>query len=167
MPCHAILNQRARIAGSVPALLASPALLDALAQAIARLFEEPVAISSVTTGPTCWDAIYYGYLREHQIKQPWPTAQVDTRAGIDISGSRGCLRIEPDGTCHIRGGHNVGNYYSRPEAAALLPRAQALVQQFAVFAVQTLIARRLQALGTVESVGYNQGVTTITLNVNS
>lgn len=167
MPCHALLNQRARIAGSLRALLANPQLLDALAAAISRLFAEPVAISAVKVSPQRWDGIYLNYLRTRQIQQPWPTSQVDTREGIDISACRGCVRLEPDGTCHIRGGHDTSHYYTAAEAAALLPRAQALVQQFTVLAVQTLIAQRLRTLGKVEAVTADpQGVTTLTLNVN-
>lgn len=166
MPCHAILNQRAQVAGSVPALLAHPALLDALAQGVARLFGEPVAVSSAQAGPTYWDHVYYAYLRTHRIAQPWPTGQVDTRAGIDIGGTRGCLRLEPAGTVHMRGGYEPSRYYTPAEAARLLPQAQALVEQFSVLAVQALIAQRLRSLGTIESITAHQGATTITLNVN-
>jgi hypothetical protein len=166
MPCHAILNQRARISGSIAALLANPAMLDLVAKAIAQLFGEPLAISSVKENtPTHWGQVYINYLTTRQISQPWPTSSIDTSEGVDISSSRGCIRIQPDGTLHMRGGHNVSNYYSQAESEQLLAQIQPLVQQFTALAVQSLIAQRLRSVGQVESIGFANGVTTITLNL--
>jgi hypothetical protein len=159
MPCNAIIQQAAQLSLNPALITKHPAVIQLLADRIANLLANPVAVCPVNDWATTYLAGSYTGLHQDR-----PIDQLDLTSGVMFFSRQCAIAVYPDGRVQLRDGQFIGQRPANPDQ--LLQQITALIQTTAGLVLQQLVMAQVATIAQlVDSQTAPNGA--LVLNINA